>query len=93
MTKISEEDFPKIEKEMRKVIAANYPFERSEKPIGEALQWAKDTTQPYKEELLNDLGRAGTTVAKDLDVSELGLASDKESVVKNVSFYKERRFY
>ncbi len=91
-TKVSEDNFGKIEKEMRGVINRNLPFERFEKPISEALQWAKDAKQPYKEELLNDLGRAGTTVAKDLDVNELGLASDAQSVVENVSFYKDGDF-
>ncbi len=91
-TKVSEDNFGKIEKEMRKVIGANLPFERSEMPIGQALEWAKAAKQPYKEELLNDLGRAGTTVAKDLDVNELGLASDAQSVVENVSFYKDGDF-
>ena len=89
---ISEEDFPKIEKEMRKIIAANYPFERNETGIDEALAWARDTKQPYKEELLNDLKRSGTTVAKDLDVSELGLATDNDSAVENVSFYVDGDF-
>ena len=38
-TKISEEDFKKIEAEMRKIIGSNVPFERSEKPIDEAIAW------------------------------------------------------
>src|SRR5438105_3475717 len=40
-TKISEEDFARIEAEMTKIIEANAPFERSEKPIDEAIAWAK----------------------------------------------------
>ncbi len=91
-TKISEDNFGKIEKEMRKVIAAKLPFVRSEKPIAEALAWAKSTGQPYKEELLNDLKRAGTTIAKDLDSAELGLAAEGDSVVENVSFYHNGDF-
>jgi threonyl-tRNA synthetase len=91
-TKISEDNFGKIEKEMRKVIAANLKFERSEKSISDALAWAKAGQQPYKEELLNDLKRAGTTIAKDLDVSELGLATEGDSVVENVSFYQNGDF-
>ncbi|HVI60692.1 MAG TPA: threonine--tRNA ligase, partial [Candidatus Saccharimonadales bacterium] len=66
-THLSEEDFAKIEAEMGKIIKADETFERLEQPIDEAIAWAKDTKQPYKEELLNDLKRAGTTVAKDLD--------------------------
>src|SRR3954454_13853320 len=66
-TKVSEEDFDKIDAEMRKVISSDQPFEKLEKPIDEAITWAKQSKQPYKEELLNDLKRSGTTVAKDLN--------------------------
>lgn len=90
--KISEDDFKKIEKEMRKVIAADYSFDRSEKPVDEAIGWAQQQGQPYKEELLNDLRRAGTTIAKDLDVSELGLATDGDAAIENVSFYTDGDF-
>ena len=91
-TKLSEEDFPKIEAEMRKVIAADAPFERSEQPIDNAIAWAKEHKQPYKEELLNDLKRAGTTVAKELDADELGLGADDDSKVSKVSFYTDADF-
>lgn len=90
--KISEEDFKKIEKEMRKIIAADYPFDRSEKPIEEAINWAKERTQPYKLELLNDLKRTGTTVAKDLDPAMLGAESGDDSKIENVSFYTDGDF-
>ena len=53
--KISEEDFKKIEKEMRKIIAQKLPIVRSERSRAEALKWAKDNGQKYKEELINDL--------------------------------------
>lgn len=86
-TKLSEEDFARIEAEMKKVIDEKQPFVRSEKAIDEAIAWAKDNGQPYKEELLNDLKRAGTTVAKDLDAAELGLQAEGDSRVENVSFY------
>lgn len=91
-TKISEEDFAKIEAEMRQVIAANQPFERFEKPVDEAIAWAQEVRQPYKEELLNDLKRAGTTVAKDLDAAELGTIAEGDAAVTNVSFYKNGDF-
>jgi threonyl-tRNA synthetase len=90
--KISEANFAKIEKTMRGIIEYGDDFERSELPIDEAINWAKENNQPYKEELLNDLQRSGTTVAKDLDVDELGLAGDGESAVENVSFYKNGKF-
>lgn len=89
---ISESDFKKIEKEMRRIINQDYPFERSEKSINEALAWAESAQQPYKSELLNDLSRAGTTIAKDLDIDELGLAAEGEAAIENVSFYTDGDF-
>ena len=53
---------------------------------------AKDNKQPYKQELLHDLKRAGTTVAKELDAEELGLTATGDSKVKNVSFYTNGNF-
>ena len=91
-TTISEEDFPKIEAEMRKIIESDQPFKRFEKPIDEAIAWAKDAKLPYKEELLNDLKRSGTTVEKDLDPAELGTIATGESAVSTVSFYKNGDF-
>ncbi len=89
--KVSESDFKRIEKEMRRIINQGQDFEHFELPIAEAIAWARENGQPYKEELLNDLGRAGTTVAKDLDANELGLAGDG-SAVETVSFYKNGDF-
>ncbi len=91
-TKVSEDDFKRIEKEMRTIINKDYAFERSEKLIDDAINWAKTEEQPYKEELLNDLKRAGTTIAKELDSAELGLAMDGDSAVENVSFYTDGDF-
>lgn len=90
---ISKDDFPKIEKEMRSIIAQKYPFKRRDVSIDEALKWARANSQPYKEELLNDLRRAGTTIANELDMTELGLAptADK-NVVEKVSFYDDGDF-
>ncbi len=89
---ISEKDFKQIEKEMRAVINRDEKFEKSEKAVDEAIAWAKDAKQPYKEELLNDLKRSGTTIAKDLDADELGLAADGDSMIENVSFYTNGDF-
>jgi len=91
-TKISEADFGRIEKEMRRIINEQQAFERSEKSLDDAITWARQSDQPYKEELLNDLGRAGTTVAKDLDVAELGLAGEGNAAVDAVSFYTNGDF-
>lgn len=89
---ISEDNFGRIEKEMKKVIASKVAFEKTSLPIDEAIIWAKENEQPYKLELLNDLKRAGTTVAKDLDVDELGTITEGESQVSDVSFYTNGDF-
>jgi threonyl-tRNA synthetase len=91
-TKISEQDFSKIEKEMRKIIAQNQDFIRSTKPIDEAIAWAKENGQPYKEELLNDLKRSGTTVAKDLDAEAMGTIADGDAAIEEVGFYTNGDF-
>jgi threonyl-tRNA synthetase len=91
-TKISEGDFKRIEKEMRTIINKDYPFERSEKSVDEGIGWAEEARQPYKVELLNDLKRAGTTVAKDLDASEMGTIAEGDAAVDTVSFYTDGDF-
>ncbi len=91
-TKISEDDFKRIEKEMRGIINRDFPFERSEKAVDDAITWAREAKQPYKEELLNDLKRAGTTIAKDLDSAELGLVAEGDAAIENVSFYTDGDF-
>ena len=90
--KISEEDFARIEAEMKNIVKDNVAFEHFEKPIDEAITWATESDQPYKIELLNDLKRAGTTVAKDLNADELGSIADGDAQVENVSFYRNGDF-
>lgn len=90
--KISESDFNKIEKEMRSIVNKDYPFERQERDVDDAIDWARGANQPYKEELLNDLKRAGTTSAKDIDPAMLGAATEGEGAVSNVTFYVDGDF-
>lgn len=89
---ISTDDFKKIEEAMRKVVNQKQEFVRSEKSIDEALKWADEAKQPYKTELLNDLKRSGTTLAKDLDSDELGTITEGDSAVESVSFYTNGEF-
>lgn len=89
---ISTDDFKKIEEQMRKVVNARQPFEKSEKSIDEAIEWAESAHQPYKVELLNDLKRSGTTVAKDLNSDELGTIAEGDSAVESVTFYTNGEF-
>ena len=86
---ISEADFGKIEKEMRRIIARDLPFTHRDVPVDEAIAWATETDQPYKVELLNDLKRSGTTIAKELAGEALGSAAEGESKVKTVSLYSQ----
>ena len=87
--KISEEDFKRIEKEMRSIIAQDLPFTHQDVPIDEAIVWADRKDQPYKIELLNDLKRSGTTVAKELAGQQLGVAGDDDSKIDTVSLYSQ----
>lgn len=95
--KLSEDDFPRIEEKMREIIGSAQPFEQFTMPVQEALQWARQYGQPYKEELLNDLQREGTTLAKDLNAALMGLpagivGSTAPQAVTEVSFYRNGDF-
>ena len=81
--KISENNFGKIEKAMRRIIAESQDFVRSEVSIEDAINRAKENNQPYKLELLNDLKNAGTTNAKILAEGDFELGDGAETV----SFY------
>ncbi|MFH0725487.1 MAG: threonine--tRNA ligase [Pseudomonadota bacterium] len=53
METVSEEDFPKIEEEMKKIIQAKLPIKRRVVPKAEAAAFYKD--EPYKLEMISDL--------------------------------------
>ena len=55
VVKISDADLPKIEKKMRGVIARGFEMQYSEKSRAEALDWAKQSGQDFKVELINEL--------------------------------------
>ena len=86
---ISEADLPKIEEEMRKIVVADYPFERRDVSVEEAIDWAISRDQSFKVELLNDLKRSGTTVASELTGEKMGSMSDSDSKVETVSLYSQ----
>ncbi len=98
---ISEDDFDRIEKEMQRIIKEDQVFEKKMLPIDKAIIWAKEADQPYKQELLYDLKREGTTLARELDASVMGLdlpagvsggVSGKPEV-GDVSFYRNGEFF
>src|SRR5437899_10411003 len=51
---LKEEDFPRIEEEMRRIIAEAEPFERFERPTKEARALCQDLGQGYKIEHIDD---------------------------------------
>lgn len=60
---LKEDDLPKIEAEMAKIIAADYPIVRSEMPRKEAVAFFTNRGENYKVELINDLPDDVTTVS------------------------------
>ena len=53
-TPIPEEDFPRIEAEMTKIVEEAEPFERFELPVAEARQFVDDLGQGFKVEHIDD---------------------------------------
>ena len=53
--KLNDQDLLKIQKEMKKIIQANYPLERFELPREEAIKFMADKGEDYKVELIEDL--------------------------------------
>ena len=53
MQPISEDDFPRIEAEIKKIIKAKLPIYRREVPKADALEFYKD--EPYKQEMISEL--------------------------------------
>lgn len=78
--KISEKNFGKIKKAMRRIIAEKQEFILSEVKIEDAIKWAKENDQPYKLELLRDLQEKGTTDAKLLAEGDFEVGAGAETV-------------
>lgn len=86
---LTPEDLKKIEAKIKEVIKADYPFERKELSLGEAISLFEEKNQPYKVELLKDLQKYGTTSAKDIDREQLGTDTER---VESVSLYQNGPF-
>jgi threonyl-tRNA synthetase len=56
-TKLTEEDFERVEQKMREHIQADEQFERTEVPVAEAIERFRAEGQDYKVELIEDLVR------------------------------------
>lgn len=74
----TEDDLSLVEDTMRKIIAANQPFVRSDIPVSEAL--ALFSTQPYKCEIINRVSGGG---ADSVDNAEVGGSGDSVSIYRN----------
>ncbi len=61
--KLSEEDFPKIEAEMARIVKEDEPFERVEMDRAEAIQFCRDLHQSLKVEHLEDTLATEQTVS------------------------------
>lgn len=85
---LSEDDFPKIEAEMKKIISNNVSFVQYDLDFSEALDWSKNNKQKFKTELINDLIREGTTNFDDLNKDEIGTFESEKIKNGRVSFYK-----
>ncbi|MEI6079022.1 MAG: threonine--tRNA ligase [bacterium] len=57
----SETEFREIEKRMKKMIQRKLPFEHSEMPIDEAIEYYKKAGNEFKAELITDLKKEGET--------------------------------
>lgn len=87
---ISTDDLSKIEGIMHEIIKRDEPFEKSTVPISEAVSWAKEAGQPYKQELLQDLEKSGTTNLEEIERQSITKSSEKN--IENVSFYRNGSF-
>jgi len=69
MQPLSEDDFPKIEAEIKKIIKAKIPFERSEVSKTEAMQFYQN--EPYKLEMVSELEDGTISLYKHGDFTDL----------------------
>jgi len=68
---IAEEDLPRIEAEMRKIIEDDIPLVRVEMPRQEALERMRQADQPYKVELLEEIPDERVTFYEQGDFADL----------------------
>lgn len=66
-TPLSAEDLPKIEAEMRKIIAADEPFVRVEMPREEALRFFQEKGEVYKVEIIEGIDEPTVSLYKTGD--------------------------
>ena len=67
---LTEDDLPRIEEEMARIVAEAAPFEREEVPLAGARARLEEGGQPYKVELLHDIAAAGPAEGEEVDRAE-----------------------
>lgn len=88
---ISDEDLPKIEAKMKELIDQDHKMDMFELKIDAAIKRYKDEKQPFKVELLEDLKTHGTTSAKEINATDVGVDKSVDKVT-TVSFYRLGKF-
>ena len=84
---LTPDDLTEIQKRMRSKVEQGLSFDRSELPMGEALELFGGMKQDFKVELLNDLKTRGTTAVADLnDANLIGSSASEVSVYKTGGF-------
>jgi len=68
---ITEEDLPRIEAEMRRIIEEDIPLVRVEMPRQEAIERMRQADQPYKVELLEEIPDEQVTFYQQGDFTDL----------------------
>ena len=87
-TKITEDDFSRIESEMNKLVKADLAYEQYFLSLKDAEKWAETTNQRFKLELIKDLKNFGTTEFKKLTSSEIETFAETDFNLERISFYR-----
>lgn len=62
-THFTQDDLDKIEKEMKAIIKENYPIEKFELPVDEAVKLMEEKNEPYKIELIKEHAAKGKHIS------------------------------
>ncbi len=68
---LTDEDLKAIEKEMKKIVGANYKFERREVPKKEAIEFFKKKGDEYKVEIIEDIEEDPVSLYTQGDFTDL----------------------
>lgn len=94
---LTPEDIKVLEKRMRALVQSKLAFERMEMSTAEAKDFFKNTNQPFKVQLIEDIEKFGTTKADEIlnQESSVGAIIDRplpDNASAKVSLYKTGKF-